>query len=365
MSYAVLYQLDRVQSSVTFGDQSEAIKFRDTVNSIGAARALAAFDIAPVASKGGGKKPTGPTVGEWVDRYIESRSGCAKATLYDYRSYLEHDIKPVLGAIPVDVLAGADVAAWVDGMAKAGAAGGTIANKHGLLSAALNVAVAEGIIPSNPAAGTRLPRTEVAEAVFLTAEEYQQLRAGFTEPWWPLLDFLVTSGVRFGEAAGLRPADVDRQRGTVSIARAFKRTYERGENYYQLGPTKTARSTRTLSVAADVLDGLDYSREWLFTNTRGGHLRGTTFRANVWVKSVARAQAAGLKKTPRIHDLRHTCASWMIAANVPLPVIQRHLGHESITTTINRYGHLDRRDSDAAAVALAATLRKPVDASTD
>jgi integrase len=47
---------------------------------------------------------------------------------------------------------------------------------------------------------------------------------------------------------------------------------------------------------------------------------------------------AGLTKSPRVHDLRHTCASWMIAAGVPLPIIQQHLGHESIQTTIGVYG---------------------------
>jgi len=114
---------------------------------------------------------------------------------------------------------------------------------------------------------------------------------------------------------------------------------------------------RTVSVASDVLDALDYSRTYLFTNTRGGPLKGVGWRANVWYPAVKRAQDAGLKKAPRIHDLRHTCASWMIARNVPLPVIQQHLGHESITTTVNLYGHLDRRDADVAAAVVAAALR--------
>ncbi|MDX3849451.1 tyrosine-type recombinase/integrase [Streptomyces sp. AK02-01A] len=48
----------------------------------------------------------------------------------------------------------------------------------------------------------------------------------------------------------------------------------------------------------------------------------------------------GLTKRPRIYDLRHTHASWLIAGKVPLPVIQARLGHESITTTVDRYGHL-------------------------
>jgi len=55
---------------------------------------------------------------------------------------------------------------------------------------------------------------------------------------------------------------------------------------------------------------------------------------------VERARALGLEKDTRIHDLRHTHASWLIAAGRPLPSIQRRLGHESITTTVDTYGHL-------------------------
>jgi len=59
---------------------------------------------------------------------------------------------------------------------------------------------------------------------------------------------------------------------------------------------------------------------------------------------------------PRIHDLRHTCASWMVMAAVPMPVVQQHLGHESINTTISLYTHLDRRSMEAAAVAIGQAL---------
>ena len=57
-----------------------------------------------------------------------------------------------------------------------------------------------------------------------------------------------------------------------------------------------------------------------------------------------------LRARPRVHDLRHTHASWLIAAGIPLTVIQRRLGHESIKTTSDRYGHL-ADDADAAGAA--------------
>jgi integrase len=47
-----------------------------------------------------------------------------------------------------------------------------------------------------------------------------------------------------------------------------------------------------------------------------------------------------LEKVPRIHDLRHTHVSWLIAKNMPMKAIQLRLGHESAETTSDRYGHL-------------------------
>lgn len=351
-AYAVMYVHNGRQTSVTFDTEHGAEEFQNTVNTLGAERAMAAFGITPTARAE--RISTGKTVSQCVAEYIASRSGVAKSTLYDYEMYLRNDITPTIGAIPAALLKPSDVSDWVNAMKGAGK---TVANKHGLLSAALNTAAQAGLIPSNPAAGTRLPRTERPEMVFLTRAEFNQLQAGFTEHWQPLVEFMVLSGARFGEISALKPTDVDRQSSTVRIARARKRTYVKGA-MYEVGPTKTKRSERVINVTKTVLDKLDYSGDWLFTNTKGGPLQLAGWRANVWYPSVQRARAAegGLQKHVRVHDMRHTCASWMIARGIPLPVIQRHLGHESISTTVNLYGHMDRAQAAAAADLIGADL---------
>ena len=85
----------------------------------------------------------------------------------------------------------------------------------------------------------------------------------------------------------------------------------------------------------------------VFTNPKGDRITYARFYESAWEPAV---KASGVRCTP--HDLRHTCASWMIAAQVPLPVIQAHLGHESITTTIAVYGSLDRSSYLQAADAI-------------
>ena len=351
VAYAVLYKHRGQQTSVTFDTEHAAAEFGDSIELIGAERTMAAFGVGMTERTA--KSVSGLSVADWVAKYIATRSGVAKSTLYDYEMYLRNDIKPTIGAIPLELLTHSDVADWVKSMT--GAAGKTIANKHGLLSAALNAAVRAELIPSNPAMNTRLPRTERPEMTFLSREEFGQLTAGFADHWHPLLQFMALSGARFGEVSALKPSDVDLDASTVRIARARKRTYEKGA-MYEVGPTKTKRSERVINVTRTVLDTLDYSGEWLFTNTKRGPLQLAGWRSNVWYPSVKRAVDMGLKKKPRIHDMRHTCASWMIARGVPLPVIQLHLGHESISTTVNLYGHLDRSQAAAAADLIGADL---------
>lgn len=121
-------------------------------------------------------------------------------------------------------------------------------------------------------------------------------------------------------------------------------------------------SVRTINVPTTVLEKLDLTGERVFTNSgRGragdtGPVRIQSFNPNVWTPAVKRARDNGLRKKPRIHDLRHTCASWLIQAGRPLPAVQQQLGHESITTTVGVYGHLDRSSGKGNADAIGAML---------
>jgi integrase len=106
----------------------------------------------------------------------------------------------------------------------------------------------------------------------------------------------------------------------------------------------------------------------LFTNTVGAQLSSSRFWTTTWTPALAAAcdprqpdgkpdaDAPRLIKRPRVHDLRHTHASWMIAAETDLFVLQRRLGHESITTTTETYAHLLPDQQRAAADAAGRTL---------
>lgn len=354
IAYAVLYTIDGRQSSLPFEDPKAAEAFRAAVNAHGPTRALEMHGIDSRPRRRDSN--AGMTVAEWVTHHIDHLTGVDPRTVEDYRSYLRTDIGPGVGAIPLTQLSRDDVRRWVQALERSGASAKTIANKHALLSTALSSAVTAGRIGANPAAGTRLPRGERQEMVFLTHEDFDTLLAEIPDHWQPLVLFLVASGCRWGEATALKPGDVDRKRNTVRISKAWRR----GGGGYRIGLPKTRRSVRTINVPATVLDKLNYTGEWLFTNPGrgnravGGPVRAPNFRANVWWPAIKRAwpevddqgNPIANPLRPRIHDLRHTAASWFIQDGKPLPAIQQHLGHESIKTTVDVYGHLDRRSGE-------------------
>lgn len=336
----MLYVINGRQTSVTFDSEADATKFKMLVDTVGAERAMAAWGI-PDTPKAA--KPAGPTVADWCASYVAQMTGVSQKHLDDSSRYVRLDIRPFWGDLPLSELRAEDIAAWVKHLEARGNKSKTIKNKHGFLSAALSRAVPEHI-PANPAAGRRLPRGsgDDSEIRMLSRQEFAALLEATTEYWRPLMQFLVASGCRWGEAVGLKPGDVDRESGTVSIRRAWN--YSSGG--YQIGPPKTRRSRREIQVPLAVLDKLDYSHDWLFVNRDGGPVRYVGFRQRVWDKAVARTT---LDPAPTPHDLRHTCASWMLNGGVPISVVSRHLGHESIQITVDVYGDVDQASAQLAA----------------
>jgi integrase len=328
------------ECSVSWDNPVQAEQFDNLVKQVGPTRAR---EICKIAASSLHET----TVRAFLEKHNESLAGLESGTVARYRAYVRNDIGKALGDIPLHALSRDDIAGWINQMVADEVSGKTIKNKRDYLSGALKAAVSAGQLPKNPCEGVRAPRWDREEMTFLTRDEFQLLLAAIPPYWKPLVEFLVASGCRWSEATALKPGAVDRSTGTVRVTKAWKNV----AGGHTLGVPKTRKSVRTINVATSVLDKLDYTGEWLFTNSGkdnrpdanpGGPVRLASFHANVWRPAIARAKKDGLAKTPRVHDLRHTCASWLMQAGRPLPSVQAHLGHESIQTTSDVYGHLDR-----------------------
>lgn len=307
-----------------------------------------------------GVSGTSPALDEWMQRYIDTRVKITDGTRHGYERTYALTWKPLIGTRLLDTIAYEDVAlALIELQTKGGRKGKgysdkSIANAHGLLSAALKEAVAEGKIKANPCDRVKLgQRTshESAEMYLFTEEEFEALVMKAPEHYRPLIITLAGTGMRWGEAEALTVGDIRFDTRSVRINKAAKWNTSKAQR--EVGPPKTKRSNRTVTLPDMVIESLEplctgrKKSDRLFLAPRGGPLRHKSFWSEAWVKS---CEAIGLDDPrPRPHDLRHSHASWLIAKNVPLPVIQRRLGHESITTTVDLYGHLSPDIQRAAA----------------
>lgn len=288
---------------------------------------------------------SGESVAAWLRHYIDSRPGISDATRREYLSILTHQVEPSkFGGLPLADVKRDDAVTWIRERNRAPK---SISNYRALLSAAFAEAALSGRVASNPFERMSIPRldnrTTASDHVFLTAEQVRAICARLTRDA-DIVNLLARTGLRWSELTALRVGDVDLDAPSLTVARAWVRS---ADGSFVVGPPKTRKARRVVALdaaAAAIVTARVGDRaagEWLVTAPNGRDaLKRATF-APGWVLAVKAAVEAGeIPQRPRIHDLRHTHAAWLIAAGVPLPVIQARLGHESIMTTIDTYGHL-------------------------
>ncbi len=245
---------------------------------------------------------------------------------------------------------------WINVRRRAGSSPKTIANYHGLLSAIFKSAVGKGVIGRNPCDGVKLPALDDDtenddDKTFLTETEFALVHGLLDADSQDLVLVAVGTGLRWGEITALKVKDLDLDGSvpTLKVRRAWKRNGDgefevQGTGRHYLGKPKTRESRRQITLAPAVVAGLRRSIEGknaddlVFEAVRGGRLDQRNWYVDRWLRAVRAARAGGLEKSPRFHDLRHTHAAWLISAGVPLPVIQKRLGHKSIQITVDVYG---------------------------
>ncbi len=168
---------------------------------------------------------------------------------------------------------------------------------------------------------------------------------------------LLATGMRWGEAIGLRVRHVDVLAGTIRVLRQTQELADTAELVDE--EPKTLASRRTVSIPPAVCQLLvphvanKGPDDRVFLAPRGGPVRTRRFYV-VWQKARVAAGLEGL----RVHDLRHTHAAWLIADGVPLTAVQRRLGHTSIKITSDLYGHILPEVDDRVVTAVAGRLSK-------
>ncbi len=275
------------------------------------------------------------TVAEWTESWLASLGYLKVSTRTRYAGIAQRHIVPKWGRRKLSAVNHADVAEWVTDLSES-AAPGTVRQIHRVFSLILEHAVLDSRLAANPAKAVSLPRMRTREPVFLNIREVDKLAAcaacnGIT------IRFLAMTGLRFGELAALRVADIDLTRRRVRVKASVSEVG--GKLIWTTPKNHHARWVPIPgSLAAELAELIgDRSRdELVFTAPSGGVLRLNNWRYRIFDPACAAAGITGL----RPHDLRHTAASLAVSAGANVKAVQRMLGHASAAMTLDIYAGL-------------------------
>lgn len=236
---------------------------------------------------------------------------------------------------------------------------------HVVLHKALKQAVMDGLIPRNVTDAVRAPRPERKEIEPLSPEQTRVLLATASEAgerFEALYVLAVSTGMRQGELLALKWEDIDFGTGTLQVKRTLSTATGGG---FRFGAPKTTKSRRSIKLPGMALSTLKRHRkaqlEWrmklaglfvdhgmVFTSQTGTPVMRQDLITRSFKPLLKRAGLPDI----RFHDLRHTCATLLLAKGVHAKLVQELLGHSTISITLDTYSHVLPGMGDAAAGAM-------------
>lgn len=228
----------------------------------------------------------------------------------------------------------------------------TIQKQHRQLSLIFNTAIKWDFIDSNPCLKVMKPPTQAnPEMDFYTESEINEILKCLEYEDITLktaIHMLIFGGFRRGELLGLHWEDIDFEAKTVSVKRNLLNIRNQG---IIEDTTKTIKSVRIVKMPNKTFELLKLYQEeqeinkrllkdnWkdsphVFKSTLGGFMYPEWLSSN-WKRFLKKYQLRKL----RLHDLRHTSATYLISKGIPIATVSRRLGHSNIYTTLNTYTH--------------------------
>lgn len=291
------------------------------------------------------------TVQQFLERWLED---CVKptkvpSTYKSYAGHVHHHFIPSLGRIQLTKLTAQHVQRFLKEKLESGLSPRTVQYLRSTLHIALNQAMRWDLVQRNIVSMTdapRVPRFEITPLspeqarTFLDAVKGNRLEALYT--------VAMAVGLRQGEALGLRWQDVDLETGVLNVRYQLQRV----DKVLQLVEPKTSQSRRKIGLPRVVVDAL---REHKLRQLRERHIAGSrwqewglVFMSTIGTPLDASSVTRGFKKTlkdidlphQRFHDLRHCCASLLLAQGIHPRVVMEILGHSTIVLTMNTYSHV-------------------------
>ena len=290
--------------------------------------------------------------GDWLDFWYQnfSKPKIRTTTQATYENRIYSHIIPGLGKIPLNKLSQNDLQQFYARLKKGGRKRLVEQNGKGLSDrmvrachttcrSALEKAVVEGLIHTNPAIGCKLPPKKGKEMQVLTqAEILRFLTQAKEEGYYEMFLLELTTGMRRGEILGLKWRDLNLTTGELRISRQVVKTGKSTE----ISAPKTKSSIRTILLPPDMVALLAELKkqtkgEWMFPSpAKEGEPRNPTAVYNRFQLILERSHC----KKIRFHDLRHTFATMALENGMDIKTLSAMIGHISSETTLNIYSHI-------------------------
>jgi integrase len=290
------------------------------------------------------------TLAEWLDHWlaeIKAHDGTRPSTLRRYEEVVRNHLVPVLGKVRLDKLAPLDVERLLAAR-RATVSPATLVKIHAVLRVALADAERRDLVPRNVARAVKAPTLAERERRALTIEEGRALlKLAEGDRFEAVFVLGLVMGLRRGEVLGLRWDDIDFGARVLHVRRALQRV----DGALRLVETKTRGSRRPLPMpglatralerqrAQQAADRLAAGESWQSTGLVFTTRLGTPVEPrNVNRRFQQLRERAGLPWL-RLHDLRHGCATFLLAHGIDPRTVMEILGHTTIRQTMDRYAH--------------------------
>ena len=300
--------------------------------------------------------------GDWIDFWYQTycRHTLRITTRTDYENRIYNHIIPEIGKIPLNRLSQSDLQQFyakekTDGRklhAKTygkGLSDRTIRGIHANCRTALQRAVQEGLIRTNPAVGCKLPPKKAREMQVLTQNEILRfLHQAKEEGYYELFLLELGTGMRRGEILALKWSDLNFKTGELHIERQVYII----KAEVIISASKTKASIRTVILPPSLLKTLAVYKEtvdseWMFPSpSNNGRPRNPS---SVRKRLQLILERTGCKKV-RFHDLRHTFATMVLEHGMDVKTLSATIGHVSSATTLDIYSHITDTMQRQAAV---------------
>ena len=292
----------------------------------------------------------------WLDEWLESIEPSVSPSTYALnKTAVTKWIVPRMGALRLAEVTPRQVQEFVNHLQKSGGRNGaglgprSVRLAHQVLAKAFDRAVEWRLTPTNPARqGVTLPKMAHRQMQPLEVNEVKQfLAATEGDRLGPLWCLLVTTGLRRGEALGLRWRDVSLAKAQLQV----RQTVITVGGQIQISTPKTSTSRRVVYLAERTVKALELQKR---QQEQAREAAGSAWKASDLVfstelgtichpRNVLRDFQAALKRAGmariRIHDLRHTAATLLLQEGVNPKVVQELLGHARVAITLDIYSH--------------------------